>query len=97
MREETDMALLRFRTREPDFSGTTALALTNKLTGETESWSLEFASGAVAGEAVKTTAFKASRQNGFIQSRLLEVWDKIVEGVGRERRFLLCSDGGRKP
>ena len=49
MREETDMALLRFRTREPDFSGTTALALTNKLTGETESWSLEFASGAVAG------------------------------------------------
>ena len=40
MREETDMALLRFRTREPDFSGTTALALTNKLTGETESWSL---------------------------------------------------------
>ena len=58
MREETDMALLRFRTREPDFSGTTALALTNKLTGETESWSLEFASGAVAGEAVKTTASK---------------------------------------
>ncbi len=41
MREETDMALLRFRTREPDFSGTTALALTNKLTGETESSSLE--------------------------------------------------------
>ena len=64
MREETDMALLRFRTREPDFSGTTALALTNKLTGETESWSLEFASGAVAGEAVKTTAFKASGRTG---------------------------------
>lgn len=64
MREETDMALLRFRTREPDFSGTAALALTNKLTGETESWSLEFASGAVTGEVVKTTASKASGKTG---------------------------------
>lgn len=60
MREELDMAILRFRTLESDFSGTTALAMTNKLTGEAESWSLEFASGAVTGTTVKTTASKAS-------------------------------------
>lgn len=99
MREETDMALLRFRTREPDFSGTTALALTNKLTGETESWSLEFASGAVAGEAVKTTAFKASGRTGSSKagsSRSGTKSSKASEEKGASSSVLMVAGSHRE-
>ena len=99
MREETDMALLRFRTREPDFSGTTALALTNKLTGETESWSLEFASGAVAGEAVKTTASKASGRTGSSKagsSRSGTKSSKASEEKGASSSVLMVAGSHRE-
>ena len=99
MREETDMALLRFRTREPDFSGTTALALTNKLTGETESWSLEFASGAVAGETVKTTASKASGRTGSSKagsSRSGTKSSKASEEKGASSSVLMVAGSHRE-
>lgn len=59
MREPVDMAVLRFKTLDDSFSGTTALTLKNKLTGEEESLALEFTAGTLLAVG-KTTVSKAA-------------------------------------
>ena len=84
MREAMDMAILRFRTREEDFSGTTALSLKNKLTGEEESWSLTFSSGALTGTTVKATSSRTSSRSGSSRSSSSKAGTKSSKASEKE-------------
>lgn len=94
MREPVDMAILRFKTLDNSFSGTTALTLRNKLTGEEENWSLKFTSGDLAGSAVKTTVTKASSKTASSKASSSKSGTKSSKGAEDEVSSSILVVGG---
>lgn len=84
MREPIDMAILRFKTLDDSFSGTTALTLKNKLTGEEESLTLEFTAGTLLAGGKITASKAASSKAGSAKAGSSKSSANSAKSSGKE-------------